>query len=286
MSSGQVVPARLTQARELAGQTKTQVAQALQVSGAAVTQWESGGKRPTHENLAALSRHLDVPLTLFFRDLPVALNSRGPLSFRAWQSAGTRQANRKATRLAELTAEIFAWLDERVTLPAPVLPPPLGEQGGGVDAEVDVEAAAKLTRQTWGLGEAAAAQARRAAREPRRPSSAQPPSATSASTRSPACSAGVPSSSWVPRSRTAPARASTPRTSSATWYSTGTLDAGELREPAAHALAEAQSHRFRLGVPAASHHLQSRRARDRPAWLPEPQAQVGRVRAEHGGAGT
>ena len=153
MSSGRVVPARLTQARELAGQSKTQVATALNVSGAAVTQWESGGKRPTHENLAALSRHLDVPLTLFFRDLPSALTSRGPLSFRAWQSASTRQANRKATRQAELTAEIFAWLDERVTLPTPVLPPPLGKQGGGVDAEVDVEAAAKLTRQTWGLGE-------------------------------------------------------------------------------------------------------------------------------------
>ena len=153
MSSGQVVPARLTQARELAGQTKTEVAQALQVSGAAVTQWENGVKRPTHENLAALSRHLGVPLTLFFRDLPPALNSRGPLSFRAWQSAGTRQANRKATRLAELTAEIFLWLDDRVTLPAPVLPPPLGERGRGVDANVDVEAAAKATRQAWGLGE-------------------------------------------------------------------------------------------------------------------------------------
>ena len=153
MSSGQVVPARLTQARELAGQSKTEVAAALQVSGAAVTQWENGIKRPTHENLAALSRHLGVPLTLFFRDLPSALDLRGPLSFRAWQSAGTRRANRKATRLAELTAEIFLWLDERVMLPAPVLPPPLGERGRGVDANVDVEAAAKATRQAWGLGE-------------------------------------------------------------------------------------------------------------------------------------
>ena len=153
MSSGQVVPARLTQARELAGQSKTQVSVALKVSGAAVTQWERGVKRPTHENLAALSGHLGVPLSLFFRDLPLALDSRGPLSFRAWQSAGTRQANRKAARLAELTAEIFAWLNERVTLPAPVLPLPVSKQGGGPDANMDVEAAAKLTRQTWGLEE-------------------------------------------------------------------------------------------------------------------------------------
>ncbi len=153
MSGGQVVPARLTQARELVGQSKTEVAAALKVSGAAITQWESGVKRPTHENLAALSQHLGAPLPLFFRDLPPAMHLRGPLSFRAWQSAGTRQANRKATRLAELTAEIFDWLDERVTLPTPVLPPLLGEQGRGVDANVDVEAAAKATRQTWGLGE-------------------------------------------------------------------------------------------------------------------------------------
>ena len=285
MSSGQVVPARLTQARELAGQTKTQVAQALQVSGAAVTQWESGGKRPTHENLAALSRHLDVPLTLFFRDLPVALNSRGPLSFRAWQSAGTRQANRKATRLAELTAEIFAWLDERVTLPAPVLPPPLGEQGGGVDAEVDVEAAAKLTRQTWGLGErpllklGELLESRGVFLCP----------ATFGDERFDAFSCVLGGRAFLFLGTEKQDRA---RSRFDAAHELGHLvlhrhlDAGELREPAAHALAEAQSHRFASAflLPATTFSLDVRETdlhgflNLKPKWAVSVQSMVVRAR--------
>ena len=243
MSGGQVVPARLTQARELAGQSKTQVAQALKVSGAAITQWESGIKRPTHENLAALSRHLGVPLTLFFRDLPSALDLRGPLSFRAWQSAGTRQANRKATRLAELTAEIFLWLDERVTLPAPVLPLPLGEQGRGVDANVDVEAAAKLTRQAWGLGErpllklGELLESRGVFLCP----------ATFGDERFDAFSCVLGSRPFLFLGNEKRDRA---RSRFDAAHELGHLvlhrhlDAGELREPAAHALAESQANRF------------------------------------------
>ena len=284
MSNGQVVPARLTQARELAGQSKTEVAAALQVSGAAVTQWENGVKRPTHENLAALSRHLGVPLTLFFRDLPLALDPRGPLSFRAWQSAGTRQANRKATRLAELTAEIFLWLDERVTLPAPVLPLPLGRRGRGVDANVDVEAAADATRQTWGLGErpllklGELLESRGVFLNP----------ATFGDDRFDAFSCVLGGRPFLFLGTEKQDRACS-RFDTA--HELGHLvlhrhlDTGELREPNAHALAEAQANRFASAflLPATTFAADLRETSLHGFLNLKPP--VGRVRAEHGGAG-
>ena len=141
-------PERITQARELSGLTKSELAESLEVSVAAVAQWESGAKHPMPEHLAAMSRRLDVPMTLFFKPKPAGLERKGPLSFRSWKSASTRKANRKAERLAEMTAEIYAWLGEKIELPPSVLPD-IPDQG----SRVDVEAAARETRKAWGLGD-------------------------------------------------------------------------------------------------------------------------------------
>ncbi len=141
-------PERITQARELSGLTKSELAELLDVSVAAVAQWESGAKHPTHENLAAMSRRLAVPMTLLFKPKPAGLERKGPLSFRAWKSAGTRKANRKAERLAEMAAEIFSWLGEKIEFPVSVLPD-IPDQG----SHADVEAAAIETRKAWGLGD-------------------------------------------------------------------------------------------------------------------------------------
>lgn len=141
-------PERITQARELLGLTKSELAESLFVSVAAVAQWESGAKHPTPDNLAAMSRRLAVPMSLFFKPKPAALERKGPLSFRAWKSAGTHKANRKAERLAEMVAEIFSWLGEKIDFPETVLPE-IAELGPAADAE----AAAAETRKAWGLGD-------------------------------------------------------------------------------------------------------------------------------------
>ena len=141
-------PERITQARELFGLTKSELADSLEVSVAAVAQWESGAKHPLPEHLAAMSRRLEVPMTLFFKAKPAGLERKGPLSFRSWKSASTRKANRKAERLAEMTAEIYSWLGEKIDLPASVLPD-IPDQG----SQVNVEVAARETRKFWGLGD-------------------------------------------------------------------------------------------------------------------------------------
>ena len=145
----QACPERITQSRELAGLSKTELAERLNLSAAAITQWERGSKHPTAENLAALAKILNFPMQLLMRPMPVELTRKGPLSFRSWSSAATRRANRKAKRLAELVAEAFLWLDEQVSFPELVLP----EIG---DAPLDLESiqeVAKQCRRMWGLGD-------------------------------------------------------------------------------------------------------------------------------------
>jgi Zn-dependent peptidase ImmA (M78 family)/DNA-binding XRE family transcriptional regulator len=140
-----VSPERITQARELLGLSKTELADRLEVTPAAVAQWESGTKSPTAENLAALAKALGVRMALLMKPRPNSVSLKGPLSFRAWSSARTRRANRKAATLAELVAEVFLWLDERITFPEVDLPL--------VHQEASAEEAAFRCRREWGLGD-------------------------------------------------------------------------------------------------------------------------------------
>lgn len=138
-------PERITQARELGGFSKTELAELLHVSPAAVAQWESGVKHPTAENIELMARCLGVPMQLLVTPKPPELLRRGPLTFRAFSSAKTRRLNRRAERLAELVAEIYLWLDERVSFPAAVLP--------DTEPGIEIEEAARVCRKTWGLAD-------------------------------------------------------------------------------------------------------------------------------------
>ena len=141
-----VLPGRISQARELKGFTKTDVATALEVSPAAVAQWESGVKSPTAVNLAALARMVGFPIAAFHRETPADFSPPGPLSFRARSNAATRRVNMRAEQLAKLVAESYIWLRARVSLPALHLPE--------IDPEnSDPETAAQACRRYWNLGD-------------------------------------------------------------------------------------------------------------------------------------
>ncbi|HOC55383.1 MAG TPA: XRE family transcriptional regulator [Verrucomicrobiota bacterium] len=143
--SSTALPERITQARELAGQTKTELAEKLGVSVAAVSQWEDGSKTPTAENLVAIGRVLDVPVALLLKPIPEQVARRGPISFRARSVAKTRLLRRQAQRLAEMVAEAFIWLEQWVSFPNAPLP----EIAPGSSPED----AATACRRAWGLGD-------------------------------------------------------------------------------------------------------------------------------------
>lgn len=137
-------PERIAQLRELAGLTKTDLANQLDVSPAAIAQWENGTKNPTAENIAAISSKLRVPMALLLRPRPPEFQYKGPLTFRSWADAATRKANRRAAAFAELVAEIYLWLESKVSFPAAAIP--------DLSYGSDIEEAAVECRRAWGLG--------------------------------------------------------------------------------------------------------------------------------------
>ncbi len=69
MSGPDFQPGRLRLARELRGQSQSELARASGVSAAAISQFEGGATRPSHSRLAELARALDTPVTFFDRPL-------------------------------------------------------------------------------------------------------------------------------------------------------------------------------------------------------------------------
>ncbi len=140
-----VCPSRISQARELAGHSKTDLAEYLTVSPAAVAQWETGVKQPTAENVFGIAKFLSVPVTMLSKQMPQEISRKGPLSFRGWNSAQTRKINRQYERLAELIAESFMWLDSFVTFPNLSIP--------DTGTSSSIEEVATECRRAWGLGD-------------------------------------------------------------------------------------------------------------------------------------
>ncbi len=136
-------PARLTLARRRRKFTKKALALALKVDQKTIIRYEIGDVEPPEESLAALSEALQFPISFFFGadvDEPVA----DAVSFRSLSTIPARD------RDAALAAGAFAfllddWVEERFNLP----PADLLE----FREYSDPEAAARMLREKWGLGE-------------------------------------------------------------------------------------------------------------------------------------
>lgn len=137
-------PERIAQVREFAGLSKTDLAQKLEVSVAAVSQWEDGSKNPTTANLVSIAQTLGVDVKLLMKPVPsVVLTRRGPTIFRAQSAAKTAQMKRRAHRFAEMASELFMMLEQWVTFPKIDLPMVIPS---------NIEKAAADCRKSWGLG--------------------------------------------------------------------------------------------------------------------------------------
>lgn len=160
-------PARVTQARHLAGLTKKAVAHSLGVSPAAVGQYETGVARPRPELLVRLAEALQVPVGFFLAGRPHGRIAASGPHFRSLRSMRVYQRD-KAIATVEQVWELAHELERHVELP-PVRLPGLdsdehaydpaddrGERGDGTDSASPVAAepaaAARRLRHHWGLG--------------------------------------------------------------------------------------------------------------------------------------
>ena len=96
-------PGRLRLARELNSLTQAEVARRLDLTPAAVSQFESGAAQPTEATVARLSENLDVPEAFFH--LPIMDTHDG--FFRSLRRTGTAD-RRRARAVAHIAHDVVA----------------------------------------------------------------------------------------------------------------------------------------------------------------------------------
>lgn len=147
-------PARLTQARHIAGMTKREVALKVGLTAAAIGQYETGAiskpNRSVVQNLAAL---FDVPEAFFAPGRPYTKLDPSMAHFRKLRSTRVGQQN-QAVACAEQVWELSHALERRVRLPLVDIPGfSEGETQPDREFPSDPRLAARVLRQHWQLGD-------------------------------------------------------------------------------------------------------------------------------------
>ncbi|MGY4541234.1 Zn-dependent peptidase ImmA (M78 family)/DNA-binding XRE family transcriptional regulator [Arthrobacter sp. UYNi723] len=138
-------PARLTQARRLAGITKQTLGDAVGVSGAAIGQYEAG-VTPRPEIVGLLARELGQPVAFFAMGRPIGKLDVSQAHFRSLRS--TRASERlKATSFVEQVWEVTFALEKRVAFPDVNVP------FNEADSSMSPVEAARALRSYWELPE-------------------------------------------------------------------------------------------------------------------------------------
>jgi Zn-dependent peptidase ImmA (M78 family)/transcriptional regulator with XRE-family HTH domain len=150
--AGAFDPARLTQARHVAGLTKKELAERIGVSPAAVGQYETGSSRPRWDLIPCLADSLNVPAQFFLVGRPHGKIDSSMAHFRSLRTTRVFQ-RAKAVALAEQVWELAFALEKQVKLPPVDLPGFVdGEVHLGVDLPREPAMAAQTLRRMWGLG--------------------------------------------------------------------------------------------------------------------------------------
>ncbi|WP_026163631.1 helix-turn-helix domain-containing protein [Kribbella catacumbae] len=114
-------PLRLALARRLRGLRRTELADLIRVTPAAVSQFERGQSRPTLPLVAAMSLALGVPAEFFTLGRSLQPGSASSPHFRSLRTTSQLQRDR-ALAFAELAADVLTALEQHVELPHLLLP--------------------------------------------------------------------------------------------------------------------------------------------------------------------
>lgn len=145
------LPWRMTEARELMGLSKVELAEGLGVSRGAVSQFESGQTRPSAETFARLSIILRQD-PVFFLHAPERNSVQPRISYR--KRAANAASNERIARIKALhTNDVLNYVFSRIIENAPDIPDSLYEDSPETLSDFDIEAKALLLRDAWGIGD-------------------------------------------------------------------------------------------------------------------------------------
>lgn len=142
-------PGRLRLARQATGLRKGELARLVEITPAAVGQYENGVTRPSAAVLARMALALKMPVEFFARDgRPMPDTDASEAFFRSLRKATVLERERALAKAA-LVWEVFRALERHIEFPA-VRVPDMALPPGGSPAEAE-ERAAQL-RTLWELG--------------------------------------------------------------------------------------------------------------------------------------
>lgn len=145
-------PERLQQARQLALRTKQNVAEAIGVSAAAISQFESGITPPRADTLEKLAGYLKVPVGFFAAGRPRVRLESDNVYFRSLRATTSRQ-RKKAISYTEQVWELTNALERHVRFPAIDIPGFAGGEIAPGTFPADPAAAARHLREAWSMGD-------------------------------------------------------------------------------------------------------------------------------------
>ncbi|MCE7011625.1 XRE family transcriptional regulator [Kibdelosporangium philippinense] len=137
-------PARLTMARELAGWLKRDLAEAIDRTAAAISQYELGQSRPSAETLSRCADALAVPVSFFTVGRPQLHLDTAQAHFRSLR-ATTATQRQQALAHVELLWEVVEQLDRVIELPPLDVGIPMGIPHG------DPATTARMVRKAWSI---------------------------------------------------------------------------------------------------------------------------------------
>lgn len=134
---------RVRQARELRGQTQTDIARGIGVTQPHIAQIESGLIQPSDDVASGIALMTGLPLGFFQKPLPNDNFALGTLLYRARKAGLTARKQKQAHRYGQVIFEIAAHMANQLSK-NPVRIPHL-------DSGVDPRTAARLTRAALGI---------------------------------------------------------------------------------------------------------------------------------------
>lgn len=148
-----IIPFRMQQARESRGLSMAELADLIEVTRQAISQYETGKCEPSLGVLNEISRILKYPISFFYKPLPQKESADGIVFFRSNSTA--KKKNLKAAKVKiDILDEVHSYLENYVDFPSLNFPRVHYENDDIFELENEkIEEYANLLRETWDLGD-------------------------------------------------------------------------------------------------------------------------------------
>lgn len=150
-SKKQLIPSRIRDARISREMSMTDLAELLDLSKQAISQYELGTYTPTPAVLMKISQTLNYPIDYFYKDLPINNASTSAVFFRSRKTTTMKARNAVKIKIG-IFKEITDYLSEFIDFPSINLPDYVYPESVEVLTIDEIEEFALSLRKFWGLG--------------------------------------------------------------------------------------------------------------------------------------